>query len=316
VSILDGTLERGPFAAEGGRTDATFERAVLRDGTRVVIKHVDRDGLLAKLTGGFDRLYELWTSGVFARIPEVIDHTTLAVERDGDGYIVVMRNASAEFLGDERVLSREESCRVLQAVDAMHREFWGEAVPGACSSDLRLRAFTDLGRGDWSLGPVWRRGWELFAEVAPRDVSDVTLSLLADPAPLLEAMRPCEQTFIHGDLRLHNLGLTDDRVVLLDWEIAGTGPPAVEFGWYLIISASRIDATREEITQDFVRIAGDRFDPYALELGMISALLSLGWNKAIDIVDNPDEAVRLQERADLDWWVLRVREALEAWSPV
>jgi hypothetical protein len=42
----------------------------------------------------------------------------------------------------------------------------------------------------------------------------------------------------------------------------------------------------------------------------------LGWNKAIDIVDNPDPAIRAQERADLDWWVTRLREAFEAWSPI
>jgi hypothetical protein len=57
-------------------------------------------------------------------------------------------------------------------------------------------------------------------------------------------------------------------------------------------------------------------DPRALELAMISALAQLGWNKALDIVENPDPAIRVQERADLDWWITRVRRALETWSPV
>jgi hypothetical protein len=48
---------------------------------------------------------------------------------------------------------------------------------------------------------------------------------------------------------------------------------------------------------------------------LISALVFLGWNKAIDILENPDPAIRVQERADLDWWIDRVRKALEVWSP-
>ena len=59
------------------------------------------------------------------------------------------------------------------------------------------------------------------------------------------------QTLIHGDVRLHNMGLTDDQLVLLDWEVVGSGPPAMDFAWYLIISASRIDATREQVIDDY-----------------------------------------------------------------
>lgn len=40
------------------------------------------------------------------------------------------------------------------------------------------------------------------------------------------------------------------------------------------------------------------------------------WNKALDIVENPDPVIRAQERADLDWWIARVRKALKTWSPV
>ena len=42
----------------------------------------------------------------------------------------------------------------------------------------------------------------------------------------------------------------------------------------------------------------------------------MGWLKATEVVDAPDEARRAQTAADLDWWVRRVREALETWSPV
>ena len=41
----------------------------------------------------------------------------------------------------------------------------------------------------------------------------------------------------------------------------------------------------------------------------------LGWNKALDVTENPDPIARARERADLDWWVARVRRELDAWAP-
>lgn len=323
TSILDGALERGPFAGEGGRTGASFERAVLADGSDVVIKFVSRDDWMLIVGGGVSYLNRLWEANVFERMPRVIDHAMLAMEPAEDGFVLVMRDVSDAVLAEGSVLSREENRRVLAAVDEMYKAFWGEVLPGCPLYDhlLTFDPFhptlaAKLEKLDTPIPGLMRRGWGMFGDVAPPDVTEAMQSLLEDPTPLVGELEKHPATLIHGDLRLHNIGLSDDRVVLLDWEIAGNAPPAVEFGWYLIISASRIDASREQITDDFRELSGDRFDARALELGMISALLSLGWNKAIDVVENPDPAIRSQERADLDWWIARVRTALETWSPV
>ena len=37
----------------------------------------------------------------------------------------------------------------------------------------------------------------------------------------------------------------------------------------------------------------------------------LGWNKALDIVEHPDEDVRARERAGLDWWLAQAGHAFE-----
>lgn len=320
TSILDGARERRPFAGEGGRTGADFERAVLADGTPVVIKHVSPDGLVQRMTGRKDGLVRLWGSGAFERVPRVIDHTMLAVEPNGDRSVIVMTDRSDVFLGDDRVLSRDENRFVLQAMDGMYREFWGEKPDGTLSLQEYFDVFLSwgglLGAGHEPIIKLFIRGWELFPEVAPPDVAEAMEAIHRNPMALAQQLDRCDSTFIHGDLRLHNLGLSPDRVVLLDWELASHGPPAVDFAWYLIISATRIDATREEITDDFRAISDDKFDPVALELAMTTALAQLGWNKALDIVENPDPAIREQERADLDWWVARVRRSLETWSPV
>ena len=320
ASILDGALERRPFAGEGGRTGATFERAVLRDGTPVVVKHISSDDWMLVVSGGVSYINTMWHAGVFDRMPRVIDHAMLAIEPVEGGYELVMRDVSEHVLAEGRVLTREENRRVLESIDAMYREYWGEQLPG-CSLEEHFAVFSPrvldrLGHLQTPVPALMRKGWEMFGSVAPSDITDVMIGLLEDPTPIVRELEKCPASLIHGDLRLHNMGLTDDRVVLLDWELVGGAPPAVEFGWYLIISASRIRASREQITDDFREISSDRFDPFALELGMVSALLFLGWNKALDIIEHPDEAIRAQERADLDWWIARVRTALETWLPV
>ena len=321
MSILDGIKQREPFAGEWGRTGAKFERGVLADGTSVVMKHITPQDWLIAVTGGRSYLYELWQAGLFDRVPKQIDHTMIAMEEDGDGWICVMRDASDSMLAEGCVLTREQSRRLIAAADSLHAEFWGESVPAlplyehyaAMTPKRSAVAARDL---DTPIPALQRRGWEMFGDVAPSDVNEVMHALLDEPAPLVREMEKYPTTLIHGDYRLHNLGLNDDHVVAIDWEVVGQAPPAVEFAWYLIISASRIEASREQVIDDCRDIAGDRFDDAAWDLACIGALMWLGWNKAIDIIENPDEKIRAQERSDLDWWIARVRQSLERWSPV
>jgi hypothetical protein len=320
TSILDGATGRRPFAGEGGRTGASFEAATLRDGTPVVIKHIRPDDWLVSTLGGRSHLYDVWRTGLLERVPGQIDHAMLAIEEDGDGWLAVMRDVSDAVLAEGRVLTRAENRRVLEALDALHAEYWGEDV-GGVTLEQHYQALTPKGtlaleHLNTPIPGLVRRGWELFGAVAPRDIADLLLKLLDDTSPLADELRKHTQTLVHGDARLHNMGLTDDQLVLLDWEIVGSGPPATDLAWYLIISASRIDATREQVISDMRDVAGERFDDRAWDLSCIGAMTWLGWNKAIDIVDNPDEAIRVQERADLDWWVARLRQAFEAWSPI
>jgi hypothetical protein len=285
-----------------------------------VIKHIRPNDWLVAATGGTSRLYDVWKTGAFARVPQPIDHAMLAMEEHGDGWIVVMRDVSDGVLDEGRVLSRSESRRILEATDALHAEFWGEQTPGALPLLERYSVMTPKGAAfaehlNTPIPALIRRGWELFGDVAPADVTDQMHALLDEPASLVRAFGDSPTTLIHGDVRLHNLGLSDERVIMLDWEVVGTAPPAVDIAWYLIISATRIDASREQVIDDYRDIAGERFDARAWELACIGALMWLGWNKAVDIVDNPDPAIRAQERADLDWWIARVRQAFEVWSP-
>jgi hypothetical protein len=75
----------------------------------------------------------------------------------------------------------------------------------------------------------------------------------------------------------------------------------------------RIQATHDEVVDDFRRALGERHDPLALELGLISGLVQYGWIFGHSAVVHTDPSEREWARTELNWWVPRVRRALEQW---
>jgi aminoglycoside phosphotransferase (APT) family kinase protein len=323
VSLLENVAQRTPLAAPDGKSGNLFESVVLKDGSRFVVKRMAPGGdWLGRATGDTGRAWTLWSEKIFERIPSPIDHAVVTMEPDGDGWVIVMRDVSDELVAEDVVLSRSESRCILEAANALHDVFWGERVDGLCSLGQRYAAFSPATAERERAGPdvvpkVIGRGWEIFADVVPEDVSGPIFAVLERPGLLARELARSETTLIHGDLKLGNIGLTDDRVVLLDWtDRVGFAPPASEFGWYLAINASRLDCSREQAIADFLDISGERRDERALELAVIGGFAQLGWNKAHDAVEEPDVEARQWEAADLEWWISRVRRALDEWSPI
>lgn len=320
--LLQAAVERTPIEQHDGKSGATLERAILADGTRLVIKRLSPEhDLVMRGTHDTGRAAQLWLSGVLDRIPPVIEHGTLAAERDGDGWLLAMRDLSEAMLPNERVLSRAEYCRVLEAAAALHATFRGERIEGLCSvaDHLALLAPGHMARELPSGEPIPRlavRGWELFPEAVPRDVAEAIAAIHERPHLLAEELERSETTLLHGDLWLANLGFLSDRVVVLDWGLATQGPPALEFTFALAGNWSRVAASREQLIDDFRAAYGERHDERALQLAFLAALAEMGWNKALDAVEHPDPAIRAREAGDLEWWVRRVRASLEGWSPM
>ena len=100
-------------------------------------------------------------------------------------------------------------------------------------------------------------------------------------------------------------------MTLLDWDLATWAPPALEFALFLDGNSSQVDASRDELVNDFRSVWGDEHDEIALRLALFAGLAELGWNKALDAVEHEDGTVRARERADLDWWVAQARRTLE-----
>jgi hypothetical protein len=205
TSLLVDVVSREPLAAADGRSGSLLERVVLADGRALVVKHVlDGGDWIMRATADHGRAAELWSAGVLARVPEVIDHTVVGAEQVPGGWVVIMRDVSAALVPDHARVGRDDSRRVLEAV---------------------------------------------------------------------------------------------------------------EVAWYLAINWSRIDATREQVLDDFRAAEGERHDEDALRLALLGGLVQLGWDKAMHASGHPDPAIRAREAADLVWWCDRARDGLGVWSP-
>jgi len=107
--------------------------------------------------------------------------------------------------------------------------------------------------------------------------------------------------------------LPGGRLVLLDFGLATRGNPGLELAWYMCHDVWRIDATHDDVVDDFRRALGERDDPEALELGLISGLVQYGWIFGHSALVHTDPLEREWAAEELAWWVPRVRHALERW---
>ena len=102
-----GSLRRGPFDTGEGKSGSALERVTLDDGRELVLKHEAPDDLVARVVpGGADRIGVLWDSGVLERAATVVDHGIVGVERDGNEWLVFMRDVSHTLLPETVDVSR------------------------------------------------------------------------------------------------------------------------------------------------------------------------------------------------------------------
>jgi phosphotransferase family enzyme len=309
---LNEIVRREPLT-HAGQSGNSLERIVLADGRRLIVKRLSGDDWVARVTHDSGREASLWTEGVLARMPGEIDHAVLAAGREGTGTWLLMRDVSDELLPPDRRLTREESRRLLATFAAMHLRFAGERIDGACSLEDRIMIAapaTVAGEIDGVdyLPKMLAVGWEVFVEAVPEDVATAVLGAVEDPEPLARELARCARTLLHNDLRGANLGLLSDRTIVLDWGMAGTGPCELDFAWYLFVNGWRIDATREQLVDDFRSVTADLHDPRALELAWLGQLCWHAPLLAHELVEASDEK-RERARDELDWWVARVQEA-------
>jgi hypothetical protein len=106
-----------------------------------------------------------------------------------------------------------------------------------------------------------------------------------------------------------------ERLVLLDWAMPTAAPGAVDVARFVAGCSSVVEPSREELIGAYARAAGPAYDERSMRLALLSGLVWLGWNKALDAAEHPDPATRRREQEDLDWWVREARTTLEEGGP-
>ena len=91
------------------------------------------------------------------------------------------------------------------------------------------------------------------------------------PTPLADALLNLPTTLIHGDLATVNVAFEPDRVTLIDWGMPAAAPAAVDMARLLAGCASVIDATREQVIDDFRELAGSAHDETAMRLALLTS---------------------------------------------
>lgn len=323
--LLDDVVARTALVEHVGRSGAALERVTLGDGRTVVVKRVtpETDLTLAALDRPHAQELLLWRSGGLDRLPEGVGHAVLDGWTEGEATtVLVMRDLGDAVLTWEDRLDPERCRWVLERVARLHRAHLGSPPEAVAPLAPVLGMFAPvrigrLARADEPLPTAALRGWEYFGDpgVVPRDVSDVVFALHDDMRPLVDGLLEGPVTLAHGDLATVNLALEADRLVLLDWAMPVAAPGAVDVARFLVGCGHVVDLPPDEVVAAYRRAAGPAYDDRSMRLALVSALCWLGWNKALDVVESHDEAVRDRERQSLVWWVGQVRKAVEegAW---
>lgn len=319
MTLLERVSDRVPVRGGDGRSGARLETGLLDGVLRVWVKTAPADGsdAVSVLTGEGGREMRLWQAGVFERLPDVFGSALVGCEEIDGSMISVTRDLGPAMLGWDRTLSQQEVRRVFRSVSALHRRFLDDPPPGLLSAPVRTSLFAPT---RWSglpalhdeLASAVTRGHALLCELLEPSLAAAVEAHLDDSRALAAALGRGGLTLLHGDLWPVNLALEEHRVVALDWELATAGPPLLDLLSFCAAAMSHVALDRDGLLAEAAAALRWCTDRPTLALGAFWVVLEAGWNKALDAVDHPDHGVRARQRADLDFWVARAREAMDA----
>lgn len=321
-----------PFKSEDSLSGNRFLKVVTDDSTspRYIVKRMSLawDWLMRATGDDRCRSVRLWQAGLLDRVPPAIDHAIVACAQDGEGWAILMRDVGAGLLPFARY-SQELSEQFLTAQAQLHAAFW--QAPELDDPTLGLSTYQQIytmlssqtGYREAEVPDIIPRmipeGWELFKTLVAEDVGAIVESLLEEPQPLCDALARHPRTLIHGDWRPPNLGRSPgepQRTVLLDWQFATAGPPAIDLARYLSENSPLLPVGKDEAIEFYRRqlasALGDGYDESwwrpQLELGLLGGFLQSGWGTALDSIGRWGELP--QELGGPDHW----RDSLAWWS--
>src|ERR1700676_1194899 len=246
---------REPFITSDSKSGSRFERVSYR-GHPMVLKYVSLDDdWIMRGTGDLEcRALRFFSSALAKRIPDRIDHATVAVapnpsRRGHPGAVMLLRDVSGLLVppGDATI-DIEQHLRFIDNMPGLHATFWGwrDAVglmPLPHHSPFLTPTMADVEarRGGTDPGPkAVGEGWRALDRAAPRTASTLR-DLANDPGAPVTALEPTPHTLVQADWKLGNLGEhPDGRTILLDWDRVGEAPPTLDLSWYLAVNSARL----------------------------------------------------------------------------
>lgn len=315
VSLRSRIVERRPILEHEGASGAVLERAVLDDGSSLVLKTLDSASDLSLVIAGrvIPVDVELWRSGILDLLPAGLGHAVLGAWTEEDRWVLAMRDLSGSLLSYESRLTRDQYRTLIAAGAAMHAALRGVAVDGLWPVEARVSLFSPRVMAPYAHAanplPGWcLDGWQAWTDVAPADVRQLVDLIHADPQRLTRPLRQLgPTTLLHGDYWTPNLALEDGRVIAIDWGLATIGPPVLEFVSFLVGCSTQVDATHEELLEDLRDLLGPGHETL-LRIGLVFGVVEMGWNLAWQLTRHPSPIAT----TEFDWWVQAAREAAQS----
>jgi hypothetical protein len=265
------------------------------------------------------RPFLIWQAGLMERVPACIDHTVIAMERNGSGdsaqLSILMRDVGSFLVPEgDSVLAAVQHARFIDHLADLAATFWDwqDTIGNLTTMAERFRFFdsANVARELAVAEPpdviiTAEDGWCALFERAPL-LADIARAVQEQPSILTEPLAVTPVTFLHGDWKVGNLGShPDGRTILLDWAYPGSGPPCWDLCSYLALNSARLPESKESTIARFRAALRDRglavsswFD-MQLDLCCVGMMALFGWEKALGAED------------ELRWWEHRVVAAID-----
>jgi hypothetical protein len=232
---------------------------------------------------------------------------------------LLLRDLTGELMPDARVpLAESEEGALLGALAQLHARFWDRGAPDlswlmrpAQYCDILAPSVASDAAALTVLSSTLResvpRGWELATTNLP---PAIVRYLTRTGAEWEQAWADVPRTLLHGDVKVANFALLGGgRVAAFDWAMIGTGPCAIDVGWYLAVNASRLTRSKEEILVKYRRLLesalgyelSDRLWRRLESIAVVTGARMLLWSKALAL-----DLGRSGAADEWNWWVNRL----------
>ena len=170
--------------------------------------------------------------------------------------------------------------------------------------------------------PLALAGWEAFFQLAAPEDAETLRGVLANPAPVLEALADLPWTLAHGDVWGPNIGFLSatwraprrgTRVLLLDWALTTAGPATYDALWLCgtwhalvpvrVLAAYRARLARHLAARD-VSLAPEVWRRLA-DAGYLRTVLTCGEALGRAAAEARMGAPRRRAEARVRWWAAR-----------